>query len=295
MSNIKKYAVGVDIGGSHVCAAVVDLSGAGICSEIVHADVDSRADADSILGIWADVLKRVVAGFEGEIEGIGMAFPGPFDYKNGVSLIKGVDKYESLFGMNMGDELKKRIGFEPAFRYVNDASAFALGECLCGAARDARKTVALTLGTGVGSGFVDGLRLVEDGETVPENGWVYCLPFEGGIVDEAFSTRWFRRRWKELSGAEVSGAREIAEVYDTDPLSRHLFDEYGSRLASFAGPMMAKFGADTLVLGGNIARANGLFGPSMEKRFAEDGYDVKVRISSLMDHAAMIGAASLFV
>ncbi len=290
-----RFAVGVDVGGSHVCAAVVGLGGEGICSEIVHASVDSRADADSILHVWADVLKRVTGGFDGVVEGIGMAFPGPFDYRNGISLIRGVDKYESLYGMNVGEELKARIGESVDFRFVNDASAFALGECLCGAARDAEKAVALTLGTGVGSGFVDGLRLVEDGDDVPENGWVYCLPFEDGIVDEAFSTRWFCRRWLQISGKEVRGAKEIADVYETDPLARGLFDEYGSRLGAFAGPVMSRFGADMLVLGGNISCAYRLFGPSLEKRLLADGMDVRVRVSSLMDKAAMIGAASLFI
>ncbi len=290
-----KFAVGVDVGGSHVCAAVVGLGGEGICSEIVHAPVDSGADADSILHVWSDVLRRVTEGFDGRIEGIGMAFPGPFDYENGISLIKGVNKYESLYGLNVGEELKRRLGGAFTFRFVNDASAFALGECLCGAARGAEKAVALTLGTGVGSGFVDGLRLVENGDGVPESGWVYCLPFEDGIVDEAFSTRWFCRRWLQVSGKEVSGAREIAEVYETDSLARRLFDDYGRRLASFAGPVMSEFGADTLVLGGNIARAYGLFGPAMEDKLRSDGHKVKVCVSSLMDKAAMIGAASLFV
>lgn len=181
------------------------------------------------------------------------------------------------------------------FRYVNDAAAFALGECLGGVADDAERVVALTLGTGVGSGFVAGRRLVTSGDEVPANGWVYCLPFEGGIVDEAFSTRWVCGRYRELTGQEISGAREAAERHAEDPAARRLFDEYGERLAAFAAPVAERFRADMLVLGGNISRAYPLFGPAMERRLEADGHRIRIGLPARPDHAALIGAASLFI
>ena len=83
---------------------------------------------------------------------------------------------------------------------------------------------------------------------MPANGWVYCLPFEGGIVDEAFSTRWVCGRYRELTGQEISGAREAAERHAEDPAARRLFDEYGERLAAFAAPVAERFRTDMLVL-----------------------------------------------
>ena len=155
--------------------------------------------------------------------------------------------------------------------------------------------VALTLGTGVGSGFVSDRKLVTSGDEVPADGWVYCLPFGGGIVDEAFSTRGIIRRYEELTGETLTGARDVAARYDADPAARRLFDVYGEELAQFAGPVLTRFNADVLVLGGNISRAYPLFGPALERRFAADGIRVAVRTSALLDHAAMIGAASLFL
>ncbi|MBD9233331.1 MAG: ROK family protein, partial [Alistipes onderdonkii] len=153
----------------------------------------------------------------------------------------------------------------------------------------------LTLGTGVGSGFVAGRRLVTSGDEVPANGWVYCLPFEGGIVDEAFSTRWVCGRYRELTGQEISGAREAAERHAEDPAARRLFDEYGERLAAFAAPVAERFRADMLVLGGNISRAYPLFGPAMERRLEADGHRIRIGLPARPDHAALIGAASLFI
>ena len=282
---MERYAVGADIGGSHICSAVVDLTTGEICGEPLSDKVDCDAGAGEILGAWADNIRQSIAasGLKA-VRRVGFAFPGPFDYEHGVSLIRGVNKFERIYGLDISESLFPlllRSGAEE-FRSVNDAC-------------DARRVVALTLGTGVGSGFVSDRKLVTSGDEVPADGWVYCLPFGDGIVDEAFSTRGIIRRYEELTGETLTGAREVAARYDADPAARRLFDVYGEELAQFAGPVLTRFNADVLVLGGNISRAYPLFGPALERRFAADGIRVAVRTSALLDHAAMIGAASLFL
>ncbi len=218
------------------------------------------------------------------------------DCARGVSTVYGVDKYELIYGLDIKSSLAPRLAGcgVKNFRFVNDASAFALGECIGGAARQADRVLALTLGTGVGSGFVAGRRLVESGDDVPANGWVYCLPFEDTIVDDSFSTRWICRRYKELAGEDVSGAKDVAERYGNCDAARRLFDEYGERLARFAVPVVERFRADALVLGGNISRAYPLLGEPMKAVMDAMGCNVKVMVSFLMDKAALTGAASLF-
>ena len=211
-NDMERYAVGADIGGSHICSAVVDLTTGEICGEPLSGKVDCDAGAGEILGAWADNIRQSIAasGLKA-VRRVGFAFPGPFDYEHGVSLIRGVNKFERIYGLDISESLfplLRRSGAEE-FRYVNDASAFALGECLGGAACDARRVVALTLGTGVGSGFVSDRKLVTSGDEVPADGWVYCLPFGGGIVDEAFSTRGIIRRYEELTGETLTGATPI--------------------------------------------------------------------------------------
>lgn len=227
---------------------------------------------------------------------MGLAFPGPFDYERGISLIQGVRKFDRLYGLDVTESLLARLegaGVEEC-RYVNDAAAFALGECFCGAASGAGRVMALTLGTGFGSGFVAAGRLLTDAPEVPVHGWVYHLPFEGGIADDAFSTRWFCRRYRALTGREVTGVKEIADRAGTEKEARRLFDEYGRRLGEFILPVFDRFRGDVLVLGGNIARAYPLFGPAFEARLADEGRKIDIRMSALLDQAAMAGAASLF-
>ena len=208
-----RFAIGVDVGGSHVCSAVVSLATGEIAGCVSETPLDSGADAAAILDILSsNILQSLEPVEDGTVEGVGLAFPGPFDYPNGISKVNGVGKYERIYGLDLKTSLSSRLrshGMD-SFRFLNDASAFALGECAGGAGRGADRVVAITLGTGVGSGFVCGNRLVESGDEVPENGWVYHLPFEDGIADKAFSTRWICRRYGELSGMEIAGAKEVA-------------------------------------------------------------------------------------
>lgn len=298
MSNTdtSRYAIGADIGGSHISSAVVDLTAGQICTEPVTTPVDSCSAAETIINAWSRNLTETLSSSNREIEGIGIAIPGPFDYSRGISLITGVCKFETLFGLDVKQSLLGRLNSSVVkkIRFINDASAFALGESLGGSARDCTTVMALTLGTGVGSGFVRDNELIESGQDVPANGWVYCLPFEDSIADDAFSTRWFIKRYRELTGQDVNGAQEVAMRCDTDPAARQLFNEFGSRLARFAMPLLEHFGCETLVLGGNIARSYDLFSSAMKGTFAQSGKIINTKVSSLMDKAALVGAASLF-
>lgn len=292
------YAIGVDVGGSHVCSAVVDIEDGRILSEPVTTPVDSSAGAMEVVAAWAENVRLSMSGFSCKVNRVGFAFPGPFDYDRGISLINGVGKYESVYGLDVAQTLRSFLFSDAGdvrMRFVNDALAFALGEALYGAAADAGKVLALTLGTGVGSGFVSDRKLVVDSPDVPANGWVYCLPFEDGIADEAFSTRWVVKRYRELTGLLVDGARDVAERYDTDESARKLFSEYGARLAAFAGRVLKKFGGKTLVIGGNISRAYPLFAGPLDEGLRAIVPGAEVRVSELLDRSALTGAASLFV
>ena len=126
----QKYAVGTDIGGSHISCALIDLEHQMILPESrVSLPVDNKAPADEILNVWAEAIGESVLGIEiGQLAGIGFAMPGPFDYVNGIALFEKVEKYLGLYGVNVSEGIRKLLGLSPkvAFRYMNDATAFAI-------------------------------------------------------------------------------------------------------------------------------------------------------------------------
>jgi len=294
----QKYAIGVDIGGSHITCAAVNLgTGEIIRNSLTERRVNNQAQAFEIISIWSESVSEVIKriGFD-DLLGIGFAMPGPFDYVNGVSYIKGVSKYENLYGFNIGDAIISSIEAPDHFgvRFINDATAFAVGEAWAGKAKKYRKSMSITLGTGLGSAFINDRIPVVDGPDVPQNGCVYHLPYGESIADNYLSTRWFINSYREMTGKELQGVKELASLAGHDRIVSGLFEKFGNDLASFLAPWLKKFGAELLVAGGNISNAFNIFGPVLEKRLKAEGWNGDVAVSELKEDAALLGSAFLF-
>lgn len=293
----RKYAVGVDIGGSHISSIIVDLDeGKLIDSSFSEQKVNNQASADQIIKVWGKAIKGSIdyVGVD-MIAGIGFAMPGPFDYENGIALLKGVAKYDNIYGLNIGDELKKELNLsnEIIFRYINDAMSFAIGETWNGKAVGLEKVVAITLGTGFGSSFIkNGVPEIE-GEHVPAMGYVYNIPYCNGIADDYFSTRWFVQEYENRSGEKCKGVKEIANKFDSNEIARELFVDFGMRLGEFLSPLLKNYNANSLVIGGNISKAFPLFKDSFIKELQSNNVTIEISISDLMESAAILGSARL--
>jgi len=294
---LQNIAIGVDIGGSHITAVAVDMSDHAIINgSRAESPVDNQAEADEILNVWVGVLRKVLDKFPVfRLRGIGFAMPGPFDYVKGICLIRGVPKYEKLYGVNVGKAISSRLGLacDCSVRFMNDASSFAVGEAWAGKASGYRKMMGITLGTGFGSAFVDDRIPVAGGDTVPRGGCVYHLPVGKGIADDYFSTRWFTSRYAEVTGREASGVKEVAAAAVDTPEVHALFDEFGEGLASLLSPWLTRFGAEILVIGGNISNAYNLFGPAFGAGLKHNGCNIAVAVSELKEDAALLGSAYL--
>lgn len=294
----RDYAIGVDIGGSHITCAAVDMISGKVMKE-TQADrpVNNQAQAFEIIDVWSSCLQEVMGHLKfDDIRGIGFAMPGPFDYVNGICYIKGVSKYENLYGFNIGDAVKSKLELPDDFgiRFINDASAFAVGEAWAGKAKNYRKSMCITLGTGLGSAFISDRIPVVDGPDVPKIGCVYHLPYGESIADDYFSTRWFIRSYKEATGKEIGGVKELSDLAHGDKTVQGLFMKFGNDLAVFLAPWLKKFGAEILVIGGNISNAYHLFGEVFEERLKKESWKGDVGISELKEDAALLGSAYLF-
>lgn len=294
----QNLAIGTDIGGSHISCAAIDLASGKILRETIsEKEVNNQAPAIEIISTWADALRKCInKAPEGSVKGIGFAIPGPFDYVKGICLIKGVSKYENLYGLNIGDAIRKSLNLPESFlvRFMNDASSFAVGEAWAGKASKAVRSLSITLGTGFGSAFIENHIPVVDGPRVPLLGCVYHLPYNGEIADETFSTRGFIRSYKKATGKDVSGVKELSAMAASDKTVMSIFYEFGDNLGAFLSPWLKRFVAEILVVGGNISHAYNLFGDSFEKRLKKEKCDCKVELSVLKEDAALLGGAYLF-
>jgi glucokinase len=293
----RNIAIGTDIGGSHISCAAVDLGTGKLLKEtLTGREVNNQAQAHTIIDTWTEALTEVLSKVPaGRVKGIGFAMPGPFDYVKGICYIRGVAKYENLYGFNIADAMGSSLEVDDSFliRFMNDASSFAVGEAWAGSAAKVNRSLSITLGTGFGSAFISNRIPVVDGPQVPKLGCVYHIPYKDGIADDYFSTRWFLGRYKDLTGKSLKGVREIADLASTDKTAKSLFIEFGTGLGHFLAPFLKDFEAEMLVIGGNISNAWNLFGHHLEVGLKDQNCNCSISISGLQEDAALLGSAYL--
>lgn len=289
-------AIGVDIGGSHLTCAAVDIQSHAVLSNtLVTYHIDPDAKANSILDTWAEVIGDCIRKTrEQKIIGIGIAVPGPFDYSRGISKILGVPKFESLFGVNIRQALLNRLQkYNIPFVWLyNDADCFLMGEYICGSAQDSCKTMGITLGTGLGSAFLENGIPVHRGMGVPLNANLYNQPYHGEIAENYFSTRWFVQEYHSRTGKKITGVKDLVKK-SNELIAHEIFDQFGNNLAEFIKPWITQFNADCMILGGNISRAWKWFEEPFSRTLETGNSDLTVYPSQLFDQASIIGASRL--
>jgi glucokinase len=281
-----KFAIGADIGGTHITAALIDLHNKTIVpGSIKRTVVNAGGTAIEIIKAWSDCISAAMQNKQ--VESICLAMPGPFDYEAGISLMQGQAKYESLYQLNIKEMLAKELEVSTRTIFMeNDAACFLQGEVYNGAARTyaGNTVIGITLGTGLGS------AVYKAGKSVNADMWRH--PFKEGIAEDYLCTRWFVRRWNQVTGEKISGVKEIKQMPVTSEKAKAVFNEFGVHLAEFLLEFIAKESPDVVVIGGNIAKAFDWFGPTLTSIIVAKHPTIKIEQAILGEEASLSGAVS---
>lgn len=206
--------LGVDVGGSGIKSALVDLTDGSLVTDRNRIDTPQPATPDAC----ATAMGTQVAQYDYDGP-MGVGFPSVI--RNGtVHTANNIDK--SWIGLKVAEVFAQATGRETVV--LNDADAAALAEATFGAARGVSGMVLmLTFGTGIGSG------LLVDGELVP-NLELGQLELEGHSPAEVFFSAKARRR----------------ENLD--------WDEWGGRANRFLVHVNSVFNPDLMVFGGGLVK-----------------------------------------
>jgi glucokinase len=274
-----------DIGGSHITTGIYNINSRTVMEEsVIRFDVVSKGAANDILASWGSAFKRVLGNTGISVAGLSVAMPGPFDYEKGVSYIKGLDKYESLYGMNIKEPLAAILKLAPQMiKFRNDAESTIAGEVLMGAGKTYNKVMGVTLGTGFGSAYSEN-KVTKDINLGSD-------PFKDSIADDYLSTRWFLKRHIELTGISlIGGVKELALLAEKSDIARDIFKEFAINMANFLKNPVLQLKPDVLILCGNIAKASKFFLPQL----IEALHPVDIKLAQLGENAPLIGAAANF-
>ena len=152
------YTIGIDLGGTNIVASVVDDDYNIIGTS--KTPTNSPRSADEIFDDIADVCEEAVktAGLTMEdIDSVGMGTPGTVN-QDGIIEFANNLAFNNVPARTM---LAKRINKPEEKVFIeNDANCAALGEAYAGCGNGAKDFVAVTLGTGVGSGVIIGGKIV---------------------------------------------------------------------------------------------------------------------------------------
>jgi glucokinase len=290
-------SIGVDIGGSHIAAAAVSTQQYQIISEtLTDLTVDSKGAARDILFTWSTCINEVIhrSREQGQIQGIGIAMPGAFNYRKGIALFEDTDKYNALYELDINNTLRPLLDHPfKELRFINDASAFALGSTEEYSNNAEQTKLAVVLGTGFGSALTKANLPLIAGDHVPEHGCFWHLPFRDGIADDYFSTRWFISEYDRLSGNRVGGVKEIADVFGVNDHAQSVFQTFGQNLGQFLTDWIKKLEIKQIVFGGKISKALKLFRPAFEAQLRAQNINLKIHQNQQLDEATILGAARL--
>ena len=292
----KRTVPALEIGGTHVTAAVVDLdAGAVVASGFHRAILNPAGSAGELLAAIIGCGRRLPVGAGARW---GVAIPGPFDYERGIGLFADVGKFEGLYGVDIGEALGAGLPGPPGpIVFLNDADAFLWGEWLFGAAVGHDRCVAVTLGTGIGSAFIADGQIQHSGPGVPPEGRVDLLRISGLPLEEVVSARAIERAYQQRTGVMPAGTEYVAsQARSGDEAAAVVLRTSFEQLGTALRPWLEDFGATTLVVGGSMTGSWDLIGPALLRGLQPAGagslQGLTASVAARPEHAALVGAAA---
>ena len=284
-------SIALDIGGSHVSASLIDLKSKGKSFiNVIRKDIDAFDTASNILESIGSCVRQLM---DEEIPAvIGLAFPGPFNYEKGVAAIANVGgKFDKLFGLNVKEALKDIcVPGNSTIYFSNDAHCFSVGAYHRYELSN-KNILFLTIGTGIGSAFMQDGHLTNDHPVFRGSGGLFNHVFLDGIADDYFSSRWFLNEFKLRTGKQIASVKELAEL--NNGVATTIFNDFGSNLGRFLLPRLQECDCDDLVIGGNISRSSFLFLPTLKTQLQAVQKNINIIFCDDTEECILTGAALL--
>lgn len=316
---MKKYYIGIDLGGTNISAGVVDEEFNILAKAKTRTNCPREAKliADDMAKIALEAVAKAGISID-DVEWIGVGSPGTANSDTGV-----IEYSNNLGFLNtpLAAMIQETIN-KPVY-VENDANAAAYGEFLAGAAKGSNNAVCITLGTGVGGGIIIDKKIysgfnyagAELGHTVVEVDGAQCSCGRKGCFEAYSSATGLIRMTKEAMEAdkssmmwEMAKAEEDGRVtgrlaFDAmragDKCAKEVVDKYIKYLAVGLTNMINIFQPEILCIGGGVCNEGDALLLPVKELVAKEVYtknspnNSEIVIAKLGNDAGIIGAAFL--
>lgn len=298
----KKCILALDIGGTNLKWTLIYPPKVNniVTKECFHkVIINSNFPAELIINIFLETIKTAFdeASIRNtEIIGMGVSVPGPFDLKEGISLLR--HKYRDIYEVNLREVFLSQLKLPDSFliHFEYDSEAFLIGEANYGNARGFGRIIGLTLGTGLGSAFMVGGNIVEKDYGIPSGisgNSLWRLPIGNGLLDDIISKRGILRKYRELGGKkEDLDVKDISSLaFEGDTLCQQVFKEFGATFGTILTPIVSGFKPDCIIFGGQISKSFALFSEPLRKELKSILSIKKIDSAKYIDLAPLFGIA----
>ncbi|OGW24568.1 MAG: hypothetical protein A2X59_03700 [Nitrospirae bacterium GWC2_42_7] len=299
----KKFAIGIDIGGTNLRVALVSGEG-----EIIR-----KIKKPSSEQVLESVFESIAEIGDSEFAGIGLGIAGLIDRSRGRIFVS--PNLHAVEGIEIVEIMKRKYKV-PVF-IENDANVAALGEKISGAGKGFDNFVLLTLGTGIGGGIIYHGKLLNvsaeighmsinpDGEKCPcgNTGCLENYASARAMITKAVSmlekeTESLLKECCKGSFYKITPEDIYLSALDGDTLSRDILRDAGKYLGVGFANIINIMSPEAIILTGGLIGAWNIYVQEAIKeasrRALKDLFEaVKIIPSSLGDNAGLIGAASL--
>ena len=310
---VKKYAIGIDLGGSSVKFGLVSMEGK--IKKKFQLDALADQGPDAVVEQIKKGIQKIL-DLKYEIAGIGIGAPGSVSAENGI--VENPPNMKGWERVELGKIIKN--AFKMKVVVDNDANAAAIGELIFGAGKKLDSFVMVTIGTGVGGGIIIN-RKVYRGETgaageighlsINEKG-PKCKCGSKGCIETYVGRKYIadkvkrdlpRRKDSKLHDL-ISGGEEITPklIYDAhlleDEFAKSVIIEAGWKLGTALASISNTLDISKFVIGGGIAGFGKVFFDAIEEEMKRKVVKpkrarVKVLPAKLKNDAGIKGASAL--
>ena len=308
---MKRFAIGVDLGGTNLRVAAVDDTGA-LLDKLTLA-TRSREPRESVVRDMREAIQalREKLADVGALSGIGVGVPGIIYMETGT--LRQSPNLPGWEGFPVRQEIEQLLGARVWLD--NDANVAALGEFWLGAGKGQRSLCMVTLGTGVGGGLIlDGKIwrgfLGFAGEVghivVSESGARCACGGQGCLESESSASAIVRKARKALTegrspalsrgmqqGREVTSEMVFESAQAGDAACQAILQSAGRYLGSALAGLVNTLNLPLYVIGGGVAAAWDLFSPAMFEELRNRSY-VFCEGATLVEKALLKGDAGLY-
>ncbi len=314
---MKKYRIGVDIGGTNIKIALVDFDGKIIYSNTTptRADMGFEAGVANIKQAIKDLMQETNQN-EKSIEAIGFGLPGQIDYKAG--MVKNLPNIPGWINVPLAKLIEDE--FSIPTRLDNDVRCAALGELNFGAGKGCENLICITVGTGIGSGIVLNGKLVRGASNAAGEIGHIKLTLENGplcgcgdhgcfeayasgpsivAMAKEFIAGGKSAKYKEMATDGIITPYIVAQAALLgDAVSLQIFKRMGEIIGIGLASVVNLLNPEKIIIGGGVADAGDILLEPIRKTIADramsiQGNAVKIVPAQLANAAGVIGASLL--